>query len=393
MHHPNSVPRRTIIGAVPLAASTLLAAGAVAQQPRPRVATTRPVIAYVGSFTSAQRQARGDGIHIYRMDPMSGAWTHQSHVTNLVNPSFLHLSHDQRFLYSVHGDEDYATAFAVEPSNGDLRLLGRAATGGRNGVRQHIDPSGRWMVVANYSSGSVAVLEVKPDGSLVDQHQLLDLQGSPGPHRVEQAASHPHDVIFDTSGRYVVVPDKGLDRIFVFALDPVSGRLTPTAQGSARSRAGAGPRHAAFHPRLPLLWVLNELDSTLATYAFDPATGALRALQVVTTLPPNFTGDSTCSEIAVSADGKFVYATNRGHDSVTVFAAGSDGLLRAVDWTPSQGRVPRFAGLAPDGRLFYAANEQGDTVVGFRVDGRSGKLTPTGQVVRNGSPVTIVFRV
>jgi 6-phosphogluconolactonase len=381
--------------ALPPSAAALMVAALLAAPASPAAAQTAPghasMHAYVGSFTTAQRKAHGDGIHVYRADPSTGAWTHLQHVDGLVNPSYLALSHDQRFLYSVHGDEDYATAFALDPETGDAKLLNRAATGGKNGVREAVDPAGRFLVVANYAGGSVAVLPIAVDGSLKDQHQLVPLPGEPGPHKVEQKSSHPHDIVFDPSGRFVLVPDKGLDRVFVFAFDAATGTLTPTAQGSVQSRPGAGPRHLAFHPKLPVVWVLNELDSTMATYHFDAATGALTALQVTPTLPTDFTGTSTTSEIAVSPDGRFVYGSNRGHDSLTIFAAGPDGLLNVVGWQPTQGSGPRFIGLDPAGHFLHAANEQGDTVVTFKVDAASGKLTPTGQVVRNGSPVTIVF--
>jgi 6-phosphogluconolactonase len=350
------------------------------------------MFAYVGSFTTAKRMARGDGIHVYRADPATGAWTHIQYIADLTNPSFLALSPDQRFLYAVHGDGDYATAFALDGATGQAKLLDRAATGGNNGVRQAVDPSGKFLVVANYASGSVAVLAIAPDGSLKDQHQLVALPGEPGPHKTQQPSSEPHDVVFDPSGRFVLVPDKGLDRVFVFRFDAAAGRLTPTEQGSIQSRPGAGPRHLMFHPKLPIVWVLNELDSTAATYRWDAGTGALKALQVITTLPTDFTGYSTTAEIAVTPDGRFVYCSNRGHDSVTIYAAdATSGLLSAVSWQLSQGAGPRFIGLDPAGRFLHAANEQGDTVVTFRVDAASGKLAPTGQVVKNASPVTIVF--
>jgi 6-phosphogluconolactonase len=347
--------------------------------------------AYVGSFTTADRKARGDGIHVYRVDPATGGWTHVQHVANLVNPSYLALSHDQHVLYSVHGDSDFATAFALDPKTGEAKPLGRAATGGKNGVRQALDPSGKYLVVANYSSGSVAVLPIGPDGALKDQHQLVQLPGEPGPHKVEQQNSHPHDIVFDPSGRFVLVPDKGLDRVFVFRFDGATGKLTPTAQGSVQSRPGAGPRHVAFHPKLPIVWVLNELNSTMATYRFDPESGSLKPLQVITTLPTDFTGNSTAAEIAVSPDGRFVYGSNRGHDSVAIYAANAEGLLSPVGWQSTQGGGPRFIGLDPSGHFLNAANEQGDNVVTFKVDAGSGKLTPTGQNIKNGSPVTIVY--
>ena len=380
---------------LPAPAAALMVAAFLAAPAAPAAGQTSPghasMYAYVGSFTSAQRKARGDGIHIYRVDPATGAFTHVQHLGDLVNPSYLALSRDQHVLYSVHGDEDYATAFALDPQTGEARLLNRAATGGKNGVREAVDPSGKFLVVANYASGTIAVLPIAADGSLRDQHQVVQLPGEPGPHKVEQVSSHPHDIVFDPSGRFVLVPDKGLDRVFVFQWDVTAGTLTPTPQGSVKARPGAGPRHLAFHPQLPVVWVLNELDSTIATYQFDARSGVLKALQVTPTLPTDFTGYSTAAEIAVSPDGRFVYGSNRGHDSVTIFAAGADGLLSVSGWQPSQGGGPRFIGLDPAGHFLNAANEQGDNVVTFAVDGTSGKLTPTGQVVSNASPVTIVF--
>jgi 6-phosphogluconolactonase len=353
---------------------------------------TDGMFAYVGSFTTAQRKARGDGIHVYRVDAATGTWTHVQHLGDLVNPSFLALSPDQRFLYSVHGDGDYATAFALDRASGPAKLLNRGATGGSNGVRQAVDPTGKFLIVANYSSGSVAVLAIAADGSLKDQHQLVKLPGEAGPHKVEQASSHPHDVVFDPSGRFVLVPDKGLDRVFVFRFDAVNGRLSAADPDSIKTRPGAGPRHLAFHPKLPVVWVLDELDSTVTTYRWDAERGTLTPTQVITTLPTDFTGYSTTAEIAVSPDARFVYCSNRGHDSVAVYAANAaDGSLSSIGWQPTQGRVPRFIGLDPAGRFLHAANEQGDTIVTFRVNAASGMLAPTGQVIKNASPVTIVF--
>ncbi len=350
------------------------------------------MFAYVGSFTTVERKARGDGIHVYRADPASGAWTHVQHVGDLVNPSYLAVSRDERFLYCVHGDGDYASAFSLDRETGRAKLLNRAAAGGKNGVRQAVDPGGKFLIVANYASGSVAVLPIAADGSLQDQHQLLDLPGEPGPHKIEQPGSHPHDVVFDPSGRFVLVPDKGLDRVFVFRFDAASGRLSPAEPDCVKTRPGAGPRHLAFHPKLPVVWVLNELDSTVATCRWDAGRGALTPIQVVTTLPTDFTGYSTTAEIAVTPDGRFVYCSNRGHDSVAAYAADADeGSLTAIGWQLTQGRGPRFIGLDPAGRFLHAANEQGDAIVTFRVDAGSGLLAPTGQVIRNASPVAIVF--
>src|SRR5213078_887971 len=179
-----------------------------------------------------------------------------------------------------------------------------------------------------------------PGGRLTD---LAALPGKPGPHRTEQASSHPHDVVFDPRDRFIVVPDKGLDATFVFSLDAASGKLVPAASPPAASRPGAGPRHAAYHPAKPYAYVLNELDSTITSYRFDGERGALTPLQVITTLPSSFTGNNTTSEIVVAASGRFVYASNRGHDSLAIFAVDdSSGTLSPVGWEPTQGKTPRF---------------------------------------------------
>jgi len=292
----------------------------------------------------------------------------------------------------VHGDETYASAFAVDAGSGQLTPLNRAETGGRNGVHLALDPSGRWLLVANYSSGSVAVMAVRPDGSLADAAAPVALPGQPGPHRVEQTSSHPHQILFDPSGKYVAVPDKGLDRVFVFGFEQAGGKLTPTAQGAMVARAGSGPRHAAFHPKLTVVWVLNEIGSTVTTCYWEAERGHLRPVQILPTLPAEYTGENTGAEIAVSAGGRFVYCSNRGNDSIAIFRADAgSGMLTAVGWEPTRGRTPRFIGLDPEGRFLYAANEQSDTVARFRVDEGSGRLTAVGEMVRNGSPVAVAW--
>jgi 6-phosphogluconolactonase len=346
--------------------------------------------AYVGCYTTEQRHGHGDGIHVYRMDPETGAWTHLQRVGNLVNPSFLIVSRDQRFLYSVHGDEHYATSFAVNKDTGSLTRLNQAETGGSNGAHVAIDRSGRFLLVANYATASVGVLPLRPDGSLADNIQVVSLKGEHGPHRTEQASSHPHHIVFDPSGRFVAVPDKGLDRIFVFRFDAESGKLTEN--GSVMTRPGAGPRHIAFHPKLPVAWVINELNSTVTTYHWDAEQGALRPMQTLPSIPADFTGANTGAEIVVSSDGRFVYCSNRGHDSVAIYGVNAPaGSLTSIGWAPTQGKGPRYIGLDPSQRFLYATNERGDTVVGFHVDPVTGRLTPTGQVIQNASPVTIAF--
>lgn len=380
------IPRRTVLQAgVALGAAPagLMATSAEAQP--------APMFAYVGSFTSKERKARGDGINVYRVDPASGGWTHVQLVPDLVNPSFLTLDRRQRVLYSVHADLTEVSAFAVDHESGKLSALNRQSMGGKNPVHLAIDPSGRFLVTANYSAGTVAVLPIETQGALGPMTDSVALPGDPGPHRTEQASSHPHDVPFDPAGRFILVPDKGLDRIFVFRLD-AAGKLVANDPPNVKARTGAGPRHIAFHPTLPIAYVINELDSTVTTYGYDAARGALTPQQIVPTVPTSFTGNNTGSEIAVAPSGKFVYGSNRGHDSIVAFAVDqASGWLSPVGWEATQGKTPRFFALDPRGNFLYAANEAGDTIVTFRVDAASGKLAPTGQIVQNASPVCIVF--
>lgn len=347
---------------------------------------SKDYFAYVGCYTTVARKGRGDGIHVYHIDSKSGVWSHVQRFGDVINPSFLITSRNGRFCYSVHGDEAYATAFSIDARSGELTLLNRAESGGKNGVHQAIDSTGRYMVVANYASATVAVLPIQADGRLQNYVQLVELRGEPGPLRAEQAGSHPHQVVFDPSGRFVAVPDKGLDRTFLFRFN--SGKLIE--HGSVAARPGSGPRHMAFHPKLPVAWILNELSSTVTTHNWDAVRGTLKPAQILTTLPEDFTGQNTCAEIVVSSDGRFLYCSNRGHDSIAMFTVDAGrGRLRSAGWVPSQGAIPRFMTFDPPQQKLYVANEQGDTIVTFLAD--DGKLIPTGQVIRNASPVTITF--
>jgi 6-phosphogluconolactonase len=384
-------PRREFLGGA-AGAVAAIAVGGCAPAISP-AAQGKTMLAYVGGYTAKERNGRGEGVSVYRIDPASGVWTQVQLLKDIVNPSWLTLDRQQRVLYSAHGDGTEAIAYAIDAGTGQIRVLNRQPTSGKNGVRLGIDASNRFLVCANYSSGTVAVLPINPDGSLGALSDLVTLEGKPGPHRTEQASAHPHDVAFDPRGRFFIVPDKGLDAVFVFRVDPATRKLVAAAPPSVPSRPGAGPRHADFHPTKPYAYVLNELDSTLTTYRFDPDRGELKPLQTITTLPPAFTGNSTTSEIAVAPSGRFVYASNRGHDSIAIFSVDeAAGTLSSVGWESTQGKTPRFFGLDPAGAILYAANQDSDSIVFFRVDPKTGKLTPTGQVVKVGSPSTIVFR-
>ncbi|WP_322981503.1 lactonase family protein [Pseudomonas sp. C11] len=348
------------------------------------------MFAYVGSRTTRERNARGEGISVFRVDPDSGTLERVQVLGDLVNPSFLTLSQDGRFLYSVHGDQHEVSAFSVDRESGRLSLLNQQSTQGQNPVHLALDPSGRFMVVTNHIGHSLAVLPVQTDGRLGELTQLLAVEGEPGPHRVEQPFAKPHHNPFDPTGRFVIVPDKGQDKILSFRFD--NGRLVPATPAFVATRDGAGPRHLAFHPAGRWAYAVNELDSTVTAYAYDASMGALQPLQVLSTLPSSFTGNSRAAEIAVTTDGRFLYASNRGFDSIAVFAIDAQsGLLRFVDTIASGGRTPRFFAITPNGRFMFALNEDSDSIVTFAIDPQRGVLDATGASVRCGSPVCMVF--
>jgi 6-phosphogluconolactonase len=371
---------------VGLAGATAAAAG------RSTSALAEPAFMYVGSFTGKDG-GHGEGLSVYRRNSDRDAWTLVQLIKDIADPSFLIVDRQGRCVYAAHGDGTRATAYRIEPATGRLTILNQQPTGGTNGVHLAIDATGRFLVLANYASGSVAVLPIGGDGSLGPRSDLAMLTGTPGPHRTQQESSHPHHCPFDRTGRLVVVPDKGLDRVFVFRLDTARGTLVPATPPAVTSRAGAAPRHADFHPSKPYVYVINELDSTIAAYRLDSGTGALTPLQVITTLPTSYTGNNSGAEIVVAPSGRFLYGSNRGHDSIAIFAIDqSTGLLASKGWEPTQGKTPRFFRLDPSGTHLYAANQSSDTVVIFRVDQTSGRLTSTGETIKVASPTTMAFR-
>lgn len=348
--------------------------------------------AYVGSRTTKERNARGEGISVFRVDPEKGTLELVEIQRDLVNPSFLALSRDGNFLYTVHGDESEVSAFKVDRSTGRLQFVNRQSTQGKNPVHLAFDPTGRYLVISNHIGASLAVVPVNADGSLAPLSQLVRLEGPIGPHRVEQKQAKPHFNPFDPSGKFVAVPDKGLDRVFSFRFE--GGRLTPAAEPFATARETSGPRHLAFHPKAPLAYVVNELDSTVTAYRFDVTTAKLDPFQVLSTLPDTFTGNSRASEIEIDPGGRFLYASNRGYDSIAVFAIdAASGRMRFVEAEPTAGKTPRFFALAPNGRFMFALNEDSDTIVTLAVNATSGALKPTGAQVSSGSPVCMVFSV
>jgi len=350
--------------------------------------------AYVGCYTTPDRGGKGNGINVYEMNPATGAWTHIQLIDDVGNPSWLTLDQSQQHLYAVSGGDTFSqvSALAVDPTSGKLTYLNSQDCGSPNPVAISISPVVPYAVVAGYNAGNVASLSVSPDGSLGPMSDLVILEGAPGPHPTEQDHSRPHHIPIAPDGAFFIVPDKGFDRTHVFRLDPSNGKIIPSAQASVVSAAGAAPRHFAFHPSAPFAYQCNEINSTVTTFGYDAATGQLDELEVQRTLPAGFSERNSTAEIQVAPSGRFVYVSNRGHNSIAIFAVDrASGKLTSVGWEPSQGRQPRYFALDPSGTFLYVANQATDTIVAFRVDQERGTLTPTGQIIETGSPVSIVF--
>jgi 6-phosphogluconolactonase (cycloisomerase 2 family) len=346
--------------------------------------------AYVGSRTSRERNARGEGISVFKVDESAGTLEPVQVVGDLVNPSFLAINQPGNRLYSVHGDAQDVSAFRISAADGSLQFLQRQHSGGKNPVHLALDPSEQFLVVSNHLSSNLAVVPILPGGGLGTVSQVMELTGPPGPHRVEQPFAKPHFNTFDLRVQFVLVPDKGLDRVFSFRF--AQGQLSAAAVPWVAAREGAGPRHVAFHPHAPYAYALNELDSTVTGYRYNAQTGQLKPLQVLSTLPDTCTGNSRAAEITVATDGRTLYASNRGDDSLAVFRiAPGTGRLTFLQTVPSGGRTPRFFTLTPNGRFLFALNEDSDSIVAFAVQNGSGELQPTGFSQACGSPVCMVF--
>jgi len=343
--------------------------------------------AYVGCRTSAERQARGRGIGVWRIAAPDLPWEQIQLLGGYANPAWVTLSADGRRLYVAEGDGEWLHAFAVA-SGGTIKPVVSRRLHGRNPVHVAQSPCGRWLLVANHLSSTVALLPLDEEGHPGEVAHLHELHGPPGPHRAEQPFAKPHQVIFDPSGTLLLVPDKGLDVVHAFRLDSRTGRLTPCA--GARLREASGPRHAAFHPARPVAYVLGELNSTITAMRLDGATGALTPWQVIPSLPEDQMCDSTGAAIAVAADGCMLYATNRGHDSVVAVELHPEtGQMGARQWVPAGGRTPRFMSPDPGGVVLHVASEDDDRIVAFRCE--HGGLVELGWVAVTGSPTCIAY--
>jgi 6-phosphogluconolactonase len=348
-------------------------------------------LVYVGTYT---RSGRSNGIHVFQRDPQSGKLTLLQSLAE-VDPSFLTCSPRRRFLFAVSeglGLNGGAVAsYTIDGSTGQLAPLSHQPSLGGEPCHLCCDPTGHWVLVANHEHGSVVVLPVDADGRLGPVSHFQQHVGSgPGP---TQKGPHAHWVDFDLPGRRVLVADKGIDKVMIYRLDADTGKLVPNAPAFGSLHAGAAPRHLAFHPSGRYAYVNGEADMTITAFNYDDERGALDQLQVLSTLPEGAPRDGcSTAEIVVEPTGRFVYVSNRGHDSIAIFGIDpATGRLTAAGHTSTQGRTPRSIAIDPTGTFLYAANQNSDTIVHFRIDHEQGQLIPTGEVTPVGAPVCILF--
>jgi 6-phosphogluconolactonase (cycloisomerase 2 family) len=383
------------------AALVTLGAALAAQ---PSQATETADYAYIGTYTrdapgGDSGKAQSEGIYVAKVDQETGRLAPVQTVPS-DNPSFLALSPDQRFLFAINEVQDFegknagsVEAYRIDDEDGEITLVNRQALPGPIPAHLAVDPSGKYLIVALYMGGSYVVLPIGADGSLGAPMDEVTQQGS-GPNAKRQEAPHPHAVAFDPAGRYIATADLGIDKVEILELQ--GGRLAKVSE--AVMEPGAGPRHVAFNPDGTMLYVINELNATIAALPYDPASGKLgEAVATVSTVPEGFPEAKSTAEIMVHPSGKFLYGSNRrfadhpAADSIAVFRLDEHGVPERVQLVTEGIAFPRAFQLDPTGTWLYALNQKGDSIVQFRIDQETGELTPTGNVTQAPTPVSLVF--
>jgi len=358
----------------------------------------RDFLVYIGTYTGPKSQ----GIYVAHFDSATGKLGAPELAVQTKNPSFLAIHPNHRWLYAVSEMSDFAgqrtgavSSFTIEKT-GKLTLLNQQSSGGSGPCHVAVDRAGKCVLVANYGSGSVAALPVEADGSLKPPAVSIQHHGSSvNPQR--QAGPHAHFITTDPANRFALACDLGLDKVLVYRLaepgtSPAAPLLAPNDPPSVSVTPGSGPRHLAFHPNGRFVYLLDEIASTFTVFAYDAQRGSLRELQTISTLPSEFKGDNLCAEVQVDVAGKFVYGSNRGHDSIAVFAVDpSSGKLTLVERVASQGKTPRYFALDPTGHWLLAENQESNNLVVFPVAAQTGRLGAPMQTVAVGSPVCAVF--
>lgn len=373
-------------GTLGLTLSGSLGAHASGRGPVPR-----ELLLYAGTYTSG----KSVGIYVYRMDLSNGALKPSGSIAT-TQPSYLAIDERRRYLYAVNEVTEFdgqpggaVSAFAIDQQTGNLRFLNQQPSLGGAPCYVCVARGGGHVLVANYAGGNVSVLPVRRNGELGKATDAAQHRGS-GPNRERQEAPHAHSVVLDPANRYAFAADLGIDRIMAYRFDARAGKLNPHAPGTFRSKAGAGPRHFTFHPGGRHAYAINELDSTVTAFSYEQAAGTLREVQTVSSLPAGFSGGNTCADVHVAPSGRFLYGSNRGHDSIVVYAIERHtGKLRYVEHVSTGGRTPRNFTIDQTGGFLLAANQNSDTIVTFRIDAATGRLRPAGHVMEVPSPVCL----
>jgi len=384
----------TVLALAMLAAAAASAHGQPAPAKQANVDAAQPqrLLVYIGTYTNGASK----GIYCYQLDLASGNLTPMGVTSGVRSPSFLAIHPSRKFLYAVsergdaaQGEAGGISAFALNPANGELAPLNQQSSGGAGPCHLVVDSAGKNVLAANYGGGSVVVLPIAEDGSLREASALIQHQGS-SVHPQRQAGPHAHSINLDAGNRFAFAADLGLDKVLVYRFDAAQGKLAPHDPPAAAVAPGAGPRHFAFHPSGRFAYVINEMQSTVTAFSYDADRGVLTDVQTVSTLPQGFDGRNSTAEVQVHPSGKFLYGSNRGHDSLAIFSIDpSTGRLTPVGHQPTGGKTPRNFGIDPTGGYLLAANQATDTVVVFRVDQQTGKLEPTGVKIDVPSPVCV----
>jgi 6-phosphogluconolactonase len=351
---------------------------------------------YVGTYT--QDGGKSKGIYAYRYDAAAQEVTSLGLAAETTNPSWVALHPNGRFLYAVNEVQNYngpnsggVSAFAIDRATGKLTFLNEVASRGADPCYITVDQSGKYVLVANYTGGSIAAFPISDDGKLRNASAFVQHNGH-GLNPKRQEAAHAHSIDLSPDERFAFVDDLGLDQLLVYKFDKSKGSLKPNNPPFAKLDAGAGPRHFALHPSGRFAYVVSELASTVTAFSVDLKVGMLHRSQSISTLPDDFKGENDDAEIRTHPSGKFLYASNRGHDSIAVFAIDSSkGTLTTIEHTSTGGKTPRSFEIDPTGTLLFAENQQSNNIVIFRIDEKTGKLTPTGKVLEVGQPVCVKF--
>lgn len=351
---------------------------------------------YVGTYT--ENGSKSEGIYAYRFDAASGDVTPIGLAVKTVNPSFVAIHPNRRFLYAVNEVGNYqgrktgaVSAFTIDRTTGKLNFLNQIASGGSDPCYITVDKTGKYVLVANYTGGSISVFPIREDGSLGPASAFIQHKGH-GTNPERQEGPHAHSIDMSPDNRFAIVDDLGLDETLVYPFDSAKGALDFDHVKIAKADAGAGPRHFAWGPNGKFGYVINEIGSTVTAFSFDAAAGTLTRIQTIASIPKDFSKLDESAEIEVAPSGKFLYASNRGHDSIAVFKIdANDGKLTLVEYASTKGESPRNFEISPNGSLLFAANEKSDNIVVFRIHQQTGKLEPTGKVLDVGQPVCVRF--